>query len=122
MSAIQHPTPNHQGETSGSGEVQDFECTAISADHPEIQARERTRQQRECLKQTDAGPHRSYPREARMVTKEDAIQRLLAARFVHESNELQEWLNNDGNNQGWDGWIRGAHPHVVATIWPDEHV
>jgi hypothetical protein len=46
MSAIQQPTPNHQGETFGSGETQFFECEALSADHPEIQARERARQQR----------------------------------------------------------------------------
>ena len=45
MSAIQPPTPNHQGETFGSGETQVFECEALSADHPEIQARERARQQ-----------------------------------------------------------------------------
>ena len=44
MSAIQQPTPNHHGETFGSGETQVFECEALSADHPEIQARERARQ------------------------------------------------------------------------------
>ena len=43
---MQQPTPNHQGETFGSGETQFFECEALSADHPEIQARERARQQR----------------------------------------------------------------------------
>jgi len=47
MSAIQQPTPNHQDETFGSGETQFFECEALSADHPEIQAREHARQQ--CL-------------------------------------------------------------------------
>jgi hypothetical protein len=46
MNASQQPTPNHQGETMGSGETQFFECEALSADHPEIQARERARQQR----------------------------------------------------------------------------
>ena len=46
MSAIQQPIPNHQGETFGSGETQFFECEALSADHPEIQARERARQKR----------------------------------------------------------------------------
>ena len=46
MSAIQQPTPNHQRETLGSGETQFFECETLSADHPEIQARERARQQR----------------------------------------------------------------------------
>jgi hypothetical protein len=46
MNAIHQPTPNHQGETMGSGETQFFECEALSADHPEIQARERARKQR----------------------------------------------------------------------------
>ena len=46
MSAMQQPTPNHQSETFGSGQTQFFECEALSADHPEIQARERDRQQR----------------------------------------------------------------------------
>jgi hypothetical protein len=46
MSTIHQPTPNHQGETFGSGETQFFECEALSADHPEIQARERAPQQR----------------------------------------------------------------------------
>ena len=41
MSAIQQATPHHQGETFGSGETQIFECEALAADHPEIQARER---------------------------------------------------------------------------------
>jgi hypothetical protein len=43
---MQQPTANHQGETFGSGQSQFFECEALSADHPEIQARERARQQR----------------------------------------------------------------------------
>jgi hypothetical protein len=46
MSAIQQPTPNHQNETFGSGDTQFFECDALNADHPEIQARERARQER----------------------------------------------------------------------------
>jgi len=46
MSAMQPPTPNHQAETFGSGETQFFDCEALSADHPEIQARERARQER----------------------------------------------------------------------------
>jgi hypothetical protein len=46
MSAIQQSTPNHQSDTFGSGQTQVFECEALSADHPEIQARERARQQR----------------------------------------------------------------------------
>ena len=46
MGAMQQPTPNHQSETFGSGQTQFFECEALSADHPEIQGRERARQQR----------------------------------------------------------------------------
>jgi hypothetical protein len=53
MSAIQQPTPNHQGETFGSGQTQFFECEALSADHPEIQARERARQQRLLFNPTE---------------------------------------------------------------------
>ena len=45
MSAMQQPTPNHQSETFGSGQTHFFECEALSADHPEIQARERARLQ-----------------------------------------------------------------------------
>jgi hypothetical protein len=46
MSAMQQPTPNHQSETFGSGQTHFFACEALAADHPEIQARERARQQR----------------------------------------------------------------------------
>jgi hypothetical protein len=46
MSAMQQPTPNHQSETIGSGQTQFFECEALAADHPKIQARERARKQR----------------------------------------------------------------------------
>jgi hypothetical protein len=46
MSTMQQPTPNHHGETFGSGQTQFFECEVLSAGHPEIQARERARQQR----------------------------------------------------------------------------
>jgi hypothetical protein len=46
MSAMRQPTPNHESETFGSGQARFFDCEALSADHPEIQARERARQQR----------------------------------------------------------------------------
>ena len=46
MSALQQPAPNHQSETFGSAPTQYFDCEALSADHLEIQARERARQQR----------------------------------------------------------------------------
>jgi hypothetical protein len=44
VNANQQPAPNHQAETFGSGQTVHFECEALSADHPEIQARERARQ------------------------------------------------------------------------------
>ena len=46
MSAMQQPPANHQNETFGSGQTQFFDCEALPADHPEIQARERARKQR----------------------------------------------------------------------------
>ena len=65
MSAMQQPTPNHQSETFGSGQTQSFECEALSADHPEIQARERARQQRlQISKPTDKQARPSSDGEA----------------------------------------------------------
>ena len=46
MNAIQRPTANHHTDTFGSGQTQFFECEALSTDHPEIQARQREREQR----------------------------------------------------------------------------
>ena len=46
MNTMQQATPNHQSEPFASGPTHYFECEALSADHPEIQARERARQQR----------------------------------------------------------------------------
>ena len=45
MSAMQQLPPNHQSEKFGSGQTQFFECEAVSAEHPEIQRRERDLQQ-----------------------------------------------------------------------------
>lgn len=57
MSTTQVPTPNHQSETFGAGQTQVFECDALSADHPEIQARERARQLRlSASKPTERDP------------------------------------------------------------------
>ena len=61
MSAMQKPTPNHQSETYGSGQTQHFECEALSADHPEIQARERARQQRQQLSKSAQKEPRPAP-------------------------------------------------------------
>jgi hypothetical protein len=52
------------------------------------------------------------------VTKDEAVRRLRAASFTYEADELESWRDANGNNWGWDGWIRTTHPHVVATIWP----
>ena len=68
MSAIQQPTPNHQGETFGSGETQFFECEALSADHPEIQARERPANSAcnsPIQQRRKPGPHRKGKRRRR---------------------------------------------------------
>jgi hypothetical protein len=59
MSAMQQPTPHHQSETLGSGQTQFFECEALSADHPEIQARERARQQ--CLQRSNPTEKQAPP-------------------------------------------------------------
>jgi hypothetical protein len=61
MSAMQQQTPNHQSETFGAGETQSFECEALSADHSEIQARERGRQQRLQLPKPPEKQTRSAP-------------------------------------------------------------
>jgi hypothetical protein len=53
-----------------------------------------------------------------IVTKNEAIRRLRNAGFAQEANELENWRDANGNNWGWDGWIRGTHPHVVRIIWP----
>lgn len=68
MSAMQQPTANHRCETFGSGQAQFFECAALSADHPEIQARERARQQRLPLAN-------STEQQARLALDEEAEKR-----------------------------------------------
>ncbi len=52
------------------------------------------------------------------VTKEKAISRLRDAGLTKEADALKTWRDRNGNNWGWDGWIRRAHPHVVSKIWP----
>ena len=72
MSAMQQPTPNHQSDTIGSGQTQFFECEALSADHPEIQARERARQQRFQLSNpTEKQARRTPAGEAEKWTQPD---------------------------------------------------
>jgi len=52
------------------------------------------------------------------VTKAEAVRRLRQAGFVEEAVALDQWRDTNGNNWGWDGWVRGAYPDVVDTIWP----
>lgn len=53
-----------------------------------------------------------------VVTKAEAIRRLRAAGFTIEADQLDAYRDKNGNNWGWDGWIRRSQPHVVNTIWP----
>ena len=73
MSAMQQPTANHQSETFGSCQTQYFECEALSADHPEIQARERARQQRLQL----SNPTQKQARPAPDSEAEKSTQHLM---------------------------------------------
>lgn len=51
------------------------------------------------------------------VPKHEAIRRLRVAGYEDIANELEHWRDHNGNNLGWDGWIRGAYPIVVDVIW-----
>jgi hypothetical protein len=51
------------------------------------------------------------------VKKDEAVRRLRAAGFNQEAKQLDTWRDVNGNNWGWDGWVRKALPHIVATIW-----
>jgi hypothetical protein len=61
MNARLPSTPSHQSETVGSGQTQFFECDALPADHPEIQAREHARKQRLQLANSVQGQANSVP-------------------------------------------------------------
>ena len=72
MNAMQQPTPNHHSETFGSGQTQFFKCESLSADHPEIQARERARQQRlQLSNQTEKQTRPAADGEAEKSTQLD---------------------------------------------------
>ena len=58
--------------------------------------------------------------KAPRVTKVEAIQRLRAAGLKLEAEQLNAWRDANKRNWGWDGWIRGMHPHAVPAIWPHE--
>lgn len=51
------------------------------------------------------------------VSKEEAVKRLAAAGFGADSERLASWRNKNGNNWGWDGWVRGNLAHHVDRIW-----
>lgn len=51
------------------------------------------------------------------VEKTEAIARLTAANLGHVARDLENWRSENGTDQGWDGWIKGAHPEVVDVIW-----
>lgn len=53
------------------------------------------------------------------ITKAKAVRRLRHAGFVQEAKDLDTWRDVNGNNWGWDGWVRGQFPHVIATIWQE---
>lgn len=53
------------------------------------------------------------------ITKDEAVRRLHVAGHSAIADELEVWRDANGNNWGWDGWIRGQHPHVVATVWQE---
>lgn len=55
--------------------------------------------------------------EHERVPKEEAIRRLRAAGYQDIANELEKWRDTNGDNWGWDGWIRGAYPIVIDVIW-----
>ncbi len=53
------------------------------------------------------------------MTKAEAIQALEAAGHVDTAHRLDAWRDKDGNNLGWDGWLRGEFPEVVAHVFPN---
>jgi hypothetical protein len=52
------------------------------------------------------------------MTKAQAIQGLRQAGFPQVAAVLDGYRDVNGNNWGWDGWIRGHFPGVVATVFP----
>ncbi len=64
--------------------------------------------------------HHTFLDYSTMVQKDEAVRRLRTAELNEIANELEAWRDINGNNWGWDGWIRSAHPNAVAIIWPDE--
>jgi hypothetical protein len=49
-----------------------------------------------------------------VVTKAMAMDRLPKL----EAAELREFKSTDGDDKGWDGWLRGRFPHSIDLVWP----
>jgi hypothetical protein len=62
--------------------------------------------------------HLPTPRQGSRVSKDEAVQRLLAAGHAAEAKKLQNWRNKNGTNWGWDGHVQGMYPALVPIIWP----
>lgn len=52
------------------------------------------------------------------VSKAEAIRRLRSAGHSREAEELEAWRDINGNNWGWDGFVRREWPDLVDVIWP----
>jgi hypothetical protein len=52
------------------------------------------------------------------VSKSEAVRRLRAANHGSEADALARWTNANGNDWGWDGWVRVTYPEFVRLIWP----
>jgi hypothetical protein len=94
MSAMQQPPPNHQSETFASSQTQVFECEALSADHPGIQARERARQQRLQRYGIDQHRHRfAVWAAARAAQRRFAKAKVDTLRRALEASGVVEFLD-----------------------------
>jgi lipopolysaccharide biosynthesis regulator YciM len=66
---------------------------------------------------TEGCPVTEQGNHQKRVEKTEAIARLNAANLGQVAHELANWRSENGTDQGWDGWIKGAHPDVVDVIW-----
>jgi hypothetical protein len=66
----------------------------------------------------DMRSHLSFEWVFKMPTKQQAIEILQRIGHNIAANALENWRNTNGNNGGWDGWLRGAFPTLVGIIWP----
>jgi hypothetical protein len=63
-------------------------------------------------------PIDSVPHAKSRTSKEEAINRLISAGHRAAAERLRQWRDRNGNNWGWDGYIRRAEPTLVPAIWP----